>query len=109
MAYRGCYTGVEIKPGTPLDRLILMVQDRLEAARIQEVMVGALAATGGQGLNDAYQSFVQLSIPSEAERAEAQGEAMHHLLANWDHQQDRFEQSIMPAILRVKEKRVRQE
>ena len=105
MAYRGGYPGVEVRPGTPLEHLLLMAQSRLESARVQQVLVQVLAVTGAEGLGRAYQRFVHLSSPQTAAAGETQEEAMRHLLSDWDRQRDRFRAAIVPGLLQARQQR----
>ena len=105
MAYRGGYPGVDVRPGTPLEHLLLMAQNRLESARVQRVLVQVLAATGAEGLGRAYQRFLHLSSPQTAAAGEAQEEAMRHLLSSWDRQVGRFQAAILPGLLKARQQR----
>ncbi len=104
MAYRGIYSGVAVTPGTPLDRLLMLLQTRRERARVQETLVLAMAALGADDVQRAFQTYHGFVFPGKAVQDESQREAMQHLLENWDAQQQRFG-GILEKLLRFRQQR----
>ena len=81
---RGAYSGVEVTPGSPREKLLLVAQDQQDYIETRKTMALVLAAAGSSDLSDAWSNYLRAASPAQAVKERGREALQKYVIENWD-------------------------